>query len=38
MEERFRNIMPGFSCVIKVWVLVGLFLLGSLSKVIVTFL
>lgn len=37
MEERFRNIIHGFSCVIKVWVMVELFLLGSLSRGIMNF-
>lgn len=32
MEERIEGIMHGFSCATKVCVLVGLFLLGSLSR------
>lgn len=38
MEERLRNSVPGFYCTIKVWVLVGLFLLGSLSRGIMNFM
>lgn len=38
MEERFEGIMHGFSCATKGCVLVGLFLLGSLSREMMNFM
>lgn len=38
MEERFEDFMGGFSCAMKVCVLVGLFLLGSLSREMMNFM
>lgn len=38
MEERCEDFMGGFSCAMKVCVLVGLFLLGSLSRETMNFM
>lgn len=38
MEERLENTMHGFSCATAVCVLVGLFLLGSLSREMMNFM